>query len=201
MNGITIRRNGDVLSTDAIRGCDLELTADELHVLLREEAGNAAKEFVMYGEMIKGRRPSVRGQVFHPRPTTISSIEVLYNLDLYGYEMITNSRVYPTRVIRPEYVVVCAVYDFDMRHLTSGMPVVMAKAPMIWGLMRYEALRHGFGELLLGVLQGMRDHGVMPPSAGPTMQRLYDVGIEPAEWSDLPKTIRTYGLNQISSLQ
>lgn len=197
MNEITICKNGEVLSTDAVFDCDLALTAGEMHLLLREAAGNAAKEFAVHGEMIKGRRPPVRGQVFHPRPTTMSNTEILYNLDLYGYEMITTCRVYPTPVIRPEYVVVCAVYDFDMRHLTSGIPVVLAKAPIVWGLMRYEALRHGFGELLLGALQGMYDHGVMPAAAGPTVRWLYDKGIEPAEWRDLPKTIRTYGLSPV----
>ena len=195
MNEITIYKNGEVLSTDAMLDCDLALTAGELHLLLCEEAGNAAKEFAVHGEMINGRRPPIRGQTFHPRPTAISNTEMLYNLDMYGYEMITTCRVYPTRVIRPEYVVVCAVYDFDMRHLTSGIPVVLAKAPIVWGLMRYEALRHGFGELLLGALQGMYDRGVMPTAAGPTLRWLYDRGIKPAEWSDLPKTIRTYGLS------
>ena len=199
MNEITISKNGEILSTDAMLDCDLALTAGELHLLLCEEAGNAAKEFAVHGEMISGRRPPVRGQVFHPRPTAVSNTEMLYNLDMYGYEMITVRRVYPTPVIRPEYVVVCAVYDFDMRHLTSGMPVVLAKAPIVWGLMRYEAVRHGFGELLLGALQGMRDHGVMPAAAGPTLRWLYDRGIEPSEWSDLPKTIRTYELSPTPS--
>ena len=196
MNNTTIQYRNGILSTDDTVSCDLQLTTNELNTLLRDKSGNIAKEFAVYGNVIRGTRPTVLYDVRHPRPTSISNIEMLHNLDTYGYGMITTHKVYRTRIIRPEYVVVNAVYDFDMRHLTSGVPVILAKAPIIWSLMRYEAERYMFAEILLGALIGLDRHGIMPPAARQTVRILENKGIQPVLCADLPKTIRTYNLTR-----
>ena len=166
-----------------------------MDTLLCDVAGNAAKEFVAYGNVTQGVMPVLSGDIRHPRPTSVSYIEMLYNLDKYGYGMITTQKLYRTRIIRPEYVVVNAVYNFDMRHLTSGVPVVLTKAPIIWGLMRYEAERYNFLEILLGALVGLDKYGVLPSAARQTVQILENREIIPVLCTDLPKTIRTYQIS------
>ena len=192
MNHVTIRHNGMVLSTDDSIQSDIQLTKNELETLLREPGGNAAKEFMAHGDLLHGDRQKTHGMIRHPYPASISSMEMLYNLALYGYEMITIQKVHETRIIRPEYVVVNAVYNFDMRHLTSGMPVVLAKAPIIWGLMKYEAARYHFSEILLGVLTELDKYDAMPSDARRTMLALQNENIIAQPCSDLPKTMRTY---------
>ena len=192
MNHTVIRYNGMVLSTDDSIQSDMQLTKNELETLLHTPGGNAAKEFMSYGDVIQGSRQKIHGVIRHPYPASISSMEMLYNLDLYGYEMITLRKVHETRIIRPEYVVVNAVYNFDIRHLTSGMPVILAKAPIVWGLMKYEAARYHFSEILLGVLTELDKYDAMPSNARRTMLSLQNENIVAQPCSDLLKTMRTY---------
>lgn len=136
----------------------LMVSNDAMNDLLMDKSSNDAKR-IMCGERIIGDGSKPIDVKKPPRPGWFTEYNMLYNMDRFGFEMISNVHKTDTFDIRVEYVIANAYMMGDPRWYISGVAVMLCNADINWYLLLYLSSVYGFGNTLMGLLQELNSSG------------------------------------------
>ena len=185
---------GDMLVGDGggrIDDMTLRLTMDEFNQLILDPCGNHVKIMIAEGTIKNGNPPVVSGDIAPPRRSFITNAEIEYNARRFGYRL-RGERSNGWRLVRPEYVVSAILLGHNIRRIESGIPVILCKAPIVWGLMAYEAIRYGYESTLLGLVREIMGTGRIQ-NANAAMRALELFGAKPLPHEGTMEAMRVYG--------
>ena len=183
-------------------GCEarldlLVLRRNEFEGLVTDGPGNDAKFILGAGTTIRGRAPTIRGNMEPPDPTQITEDEFEYNMWRHGFELIRSTKytMPETALIRPEYVIAGVLFGMHDRRISSGIPVMMSNARISYGLLACLARSYGFAGSLLGIMLEMRSEGRLVGVVDEPIAILEGCGIVPKKqyWGMVGEALRVYG--------
>ena len=105
----------------------------------------------------------IRPRNMHARPTAYTKSDIAGALRSLGYTRWGEPLVEPGHIPAVD-LVVALVYSRDMRWIYSAIPVVLCRGSFNWVSMAKTAKAYGFGGILHGFIQQLREVKHMPES-------------------------------------
>ena len=126
-------------------------------------------------------------------PPSMTEDELFYNMDRLGFSMF-GARIVSSRDIRPEYVITAMMLENEPRFVTAGLPVIILKNDVNFGLLFFLAESYGFISILAGVIKHLaKKRGHMKDVARRLFFVYDDVRIiKPLDYR-MDKAMATYG--------
>ena len=126
--------------------------------LIYDASGNDAKRIMRDGTIMRGCVPCMRGAITPSRPTAITYAEMTYNMARLGFKL-HGPPERKTVNIRAEYLIAGMMFGRNSRIICAGIPVILCKNSINYGLLSFLAHRYGFAGKIYGILSELKNRG------------------------------------------